>query len=140
MLTDVVTTGPRDEDSTVLQMIVRRARSGPTESDTLMADGGYASAANSKAAALMGIDLVAPPRANTRRGKLSIEAFAIDFGRQVAKCPQGHESVAWREMGRGIQIRFDAKICAACPRRAECRLPRRLRSRILARSYSATIP
>jgi transposase len=120
VITDVVVTDPRAEDSTMLQLIVRRARSGTPTATTLIADGGYASAQNSKASALMGIDLIAPPRANTRQGKLSIEEFEIDFERQVAICPQGHESVRWQEREREMRICFDSKVCAACPRRSEC--------------------
>jgi hypothetical protein len=120
-ITDVLVTDPRVEDSTVTQQIAERARSGPSEADTLIADGGYASGANTAALAGMQMDLVAPPRANTRKGgKLSIEEFTIDFGRQVAICPEGHESVRWRERQRDIHIRFDTAVCRACPRRSQC--------------------
>lgn len=121
VITDVLVTDPRVEDSTMTEQIAERARSGPSEADTLIADGGYASGANSVAVARMQMDLVAPPRPNTRKSeKLSIEEFSIDFARQVAICPEGHESVWWRERQRDIQIRFDTAVCAACPRRSEC--------------------
>lgn len=121
VITDVLVTDPRVEDSTVTQQIAERARSGPSEADTLIADGGYASAANTAAVARMQMDLVAPPRANTRKdGKLSIEEFSLDFERQVAICPEGHESLWWRERKRDIQIRFDTAVCAVCPRRSQC--------------------
>jgi hypothetical protein len=120
-ITDVLVTDPRVEDSTVTQQIAERARSGPSEADTLIADGGYASAANTAAVAGMQIDLVAPPRPNTRKGgKLSIEEFTIDFARRVAICPEGHESVWWQERQRDIHIRFDTAVCRACPRRSQC--------------------
>lgn len=121
VITDVLVTDPRVEDSTVTQQIAERARSGPAGADTLIADGGYASAANSAAVAGMQMDLVAPPRPNTRKSeKLSIEEFSIDFDRQVAICPEGHESLWWRERERDIQIRFDTAVCASCPRRSQC--------------------
>jgi hypothetical protein len=119
-VTDVVVTGPRAEDSTMLSEIAQRSRFGLSEADTLIADGGYASARNSRELAGMGLDLISPPRGNHRRGKLPLGDFSLDFERQVAVCPEGHESVLWSPKGRMIYIRFPAATCARCPRRSEC--------------------
>ncbi len=82
-VTDLRVTEPGREDSTVLNEIAERARSGTPEADTLIADGGYASAQNSVDAAQMGIDLVAPPRQDTSRGGIPASEFDIDFKRPV---------------------------------------------------------
>lgn len=119
-VTDVVVTGPRAEDSTMLSDIAQRSRFGMSEADTLIADGGYASARNSRELAEMGLDLISPPRGNHRRGQIPLSDFKIDFERQVAVCPEGHESVVWSPRGRMIYIRFPAETCARCPRRREC--------------------
>jgi transposase len=119
-VTDVMVTDPRQEDSTVLKQIAERARSGTSEADTLLADSGYASAQNSVEAAGMGIDLVAPPRRNTSRNCIPASEFAIDFERQVVRCPEGHESTVWSVGKRRVRVRFRASDCAACGRREEC--------------------
>jgi transposase len=127
-VTDLRVTEPGREDSTVLKDIAERARSGPAEADTLIADGGYASAQNSVDAARIGLDLVAPPRQDTSRAGIPASEFAIDFERQVARCPEGHESATWSESKRGIQIRFRASTCNACARWGECTESRKGRS------------
>jgi transposase len=135
LVTDVLSTDPRAEDSTVLEQIAWRARSGTPEVDTLIADGGYASAHNSRAAAQIGVDLIAPPRSNNRKGWLPLEAFELDWERQVAICPQGHQSILWRERQRDLQIRFDTATCAACRRRRECTSSRQGRTLAPSREY-----
>lgn len=119
-VTDAMVTGPRAEDSTMLSDIAQRSRFGMSEAETLIADGGYASARNSRELAGMGLELISPPRGNNRRGKLPLTDFSIDFEQQVAVCPEGHESVVWSPRGRMIYIRFAAETCAKCPRRSEC--------------------
>ena len=120
LVTEVQVTDPRREDSTVLPEIVERVRSGTPEVDTIIADAGYASAANSEQAAEQGIDLVTPPRRNTNPGLLAAEAFDLDFEGQVARCPEGHESRVWSVGKKELRIRFPAATCAACPRRSAC--------------------
>jgi len=134
-VTDVVVTDPRAEDSTVLPEIAQRARFTMPEADTLMADQGYASARNSREAAELGLELIAPPRASNRRGKIPISEFDIDFERQVARCPEGHESVVWSPAGRAINIRLCERDCTACPRRAECTDSRQGRTIAPSREY-----
>jgi transposase len=136
VIVDVVVTDPRVADSTMIETITERARAAVPEADTLVADNGYASAANTKTAAGNGFDLVAPPRPNTRKpGKFPIEAFSIDFEREVAICPEGHESVRWAVRERDIQIRFDTATCARCPRRSECTDSTRGRTLAPSREY-----
>jgi transposase len=127
-VTDVMVSGPGQEDSTLLKKVAQRARSGTPEVDTLLADSGYASAQNSVDAAGMGIDLLAPPRRNTRRDCIPATEFEIDLERQVARCPEGRESSVWSVGKRGIQVRFRASDCNTCRRREECTQSRKGRS------------
>lgn len=132
---DALVTDPRVEDSTVTVEIMERACFIVPAADTLLADGGYASAANSREAQRLGYDLVSPPREGNSRGLLPVTAFTIDFERRVATCPEGHASRGWYEAGRGIEIRFRAKSCAACGRRAECTTSKSGRSLHISRDY-----
>jgi transposase len=132
---DALVTGPNRNDSTMLSKLAWRSRLRMPEADTLLADTGYASAANSRQAAEMGFDLIAPPRFSNRLGKIPLSEFTLDFERQVATCPEGHESLWWRERDRDLQIRFDMKVCAACPRRAECTDSTRARTLAPSREY-----
>jgi transposase len=76
------------------------------------------------------IDVVGPPFGSYsrqwREGKGDdLQAFAIDWEAQQARCPQGHSSVHWRP-GHDVsgdpvmRIRFDRATCRACPARPAC--------------------
>jgi len=119
-IVDVVTTDPRVEDSTQTADLAQRAKQQLPEAETLVADGGYASAANTEKAAEAGLDLVTRPRPNTRKGQFPADLFELDFARRIARCPGGHESAYWRAHGRELTIRFRARDCAACPLRTQC--------------------
>ena len=59
------------------------------------------------------------------QGSYSIDAFAIDWENQRARCPQGQLSTTWRpgkDMwgGDAIQITFGHATCRRCPRRSAC--------------------
>jgi transposase len=116
---DVLTTGPRVPDAVLLPEIMERLRFRFPAVETILADSGYASAANSKQAAALGLDLISPPRLDNTKGILPASAFAFDFERQVATCPAGQKSVGWR-VGRKLHIKFSRPVCRACPRRGEC--------------------
>lgn len=120
VITDVHTTDPRREDSTVLPELLQRVESRTPQVDTVIADGGYASGENSARAAESGVDLVTPPRGGNHRGRLPAEAFDIDFDSRQARCPAGYLSTIWQEREDRIFIRFPADRCRACPRRSEC--------------------
>ena len=116
---DVIVTGPRVPDANMLPEIANRVAEVLPDADVLLADGGYASAANSLHAAGAGLDLVSPPRQETHRGTIPAGEFVLDFERQVARCPEGHGSNRWR-VGKRLYIKFPRSVCAACPRRSEC--------------------
>jgi hypothetical protein len=132
----VAPTDPRVEDSTVTEELVQAAKFAVPEADTMLADGGYASATNTRLAAAAGVDLVSPPRGNTHRGGgFPPEAFELDFDRHVARCPGGCESSYWRLQGREITIRFRAGDCKACALKSQCTRSRHRRSLGLSRDY-----
>jgi IS5 family transposase len=119
-VTDVIVTAPGIEDSTMTQEIAGRLGAATPEADTLIADGGYASGKNSRELREDGIDLVSPPRPNSRRGQIPLTEFEIDVERGVATCPEGHESVVWSEGEKSFSIRFARATCNACARKSEC--------------------
>ena len=72
---------------------------------------------------------------NNSQGIFPATAFELDVERQVARCPQGHESNPWR-VGKRTYIKFPRRVCAACPRRAECTSsPREPRTLTLSPDY-----
>lgn len=119
-LVDAMTTDPRVDDSTVLEQLAQRAKFIIPDAEQLLADGGYASATNTKRAATAGLDLICPPRGQNSKGLLPIWEFDIDFETETAICPEGHASCMWSVNKRRIQIRFPKSACDSCPRRAEC--------------------
>ncbi|MGU3422386.1 hypothetical protein ACLBYB_28810 [Methylobacterium sp. D54C] len=58
-------------------------------------------------------------------GAFTIEDFHLDWDRQIATCPAGHDSRSWHpnyNLGRTvIQIRFAAQHCQACSLAASAR-------------------
>lgn len=65
------------------------------------------------------------------KGAFNIEDFHIDWDRQIATCPAGHDSRSWHpnyNLGRTvIRIRFAAQHCQACSLKPRCtRSQRRL--------------
>ena len=87
-----------------------------------------------------GIDLVGPGRADVSwqarvEGAYDRYRFEIDWDRKRVICPQGKESILWREgpdqYGPRVLISFDPDDCRKCPARSLCARakvqPRRLR-------------
>jgi len=134
-VTELLVTDPRIEDSTVTEQLAQRSRFIMPQAEMLIADGGYASAANSKAVAALGLELISPPRADNSGKQIPASEFEFDFRRQVARCPEGHSSVYWKPSGREIRIRFDAATCRACPRWGQCTSSKRGRYLGVSRHY-----
>lgn len=103
----------------------------------LYADSGYASAANTAAAArLHGITLVTPLLGNYSRqarenAGYAQAAFTLDYSARTAVCPQGNTSKRWTETAlRGkpaVIVQFDPADCRPCPARAQCTTSRSAR-------------
>jgi len=136
-IVDVETTGPRVPDVHMLPELAERMKFIAPQVDTMLADGGYASAANTQYAADLGQDLVTPPRMDNTRGIFPARAFTYDFERRVATCPAGHESRYWytTQSRARIRIRFRASDCAACPRHAQCTTSCGARTLTLSRDF-----
>ena len=134
-IVDVVPTDPRVDDSTMTQELVQRAKRAVPEADTMLADGGYASATNTRLAAAAGMDLASRPRGGNRQDKFPPEAFEFDFEREVARCPGGCESRYWRPREREITIRFRASDCRTCPLRDHCTTSKHGRSLGISKDY-----
>jgi transposase len=79
------------------------------------------------------IDLVGPQRRNLTWQSMSDGAFdaadfAVDWDRQVVRCPESQESVSWktysspsRARGRPlVHARFHPAVCRPCPSRPRC--------------------
>jgi hypothetical protein len=138
-IVDVAPTDPRAYDSTLTDELVQRAKFAVPEADTMLADGGYASATNTRLAAAAGVDLVSPPRDHNYRGYFPPEAFEFDFERQVARCPNGCESKPWRLQGREIKLRFRVADCRACPLREQCTRSKSGRSMGISKDYQQLV-
>jgi len=77
-----------------------------------------------------GVELLGPTRRDQRwqaRAKegFGMAAFVIDWERQRATCPQGRESIQWKERvdvrgNDSIYIRFAKADCGPCPCRVQC--------------------
>ncbi len=97
-----------------------------------LADAGYISAAHIVAARERHrIDLVGPARPDQSwqkqvEGAFHASDFAVDWDRQVVRCPEGRESVIWGEYkdkvsGRlTIKVGFSTADCRPCPSRSRC--------------------
>jgi transposase len=92
-------------------------------------DSGYVSAGLLVSSRLRGVTLLGPLLADVspqaRAGGYTIEAFAIDWDRRQATCPQGAASSKWaplrqRDGKEAISVRFAAATCRACPARDKC--------------------
>jgi hypothetical protein len=110
-----------------------------------LVDSAYVSADHLIAAqASHAIDLVGPGRRNLSwqakaAEAFSLDDFAVDWDRRIARCPEGKESAGWAEGAkhRGqrptIRVQFRAADCRACASRHRCtRIRSRYAGRVLA--------
>jgi hypothetical protein len=90
--------------------------------EALLGDSHYGSEENLEAAALRGVEVIAPamPPKGSQQGKLTLEDFELDDRGHVARCPGGRAPQATSEGKDRIQASFDPTACAACPLRASC--------------------
>ena len=93
-------------------------------------DTGYMSSHVLVTSQALGVDLVGPVRTDRspqhQAGEgFDLPHFQIDWDAQAMTCPQGHQSIQWREQlgKRGlscIRVAFDKKDCLPCPVRSKC--------------------
>jgi transposase len=88
------------------------------------------------------VRLMSPMRADSSRqartnSPYARDAFTIDFDRQRATCPQGHQSATWNpghQDGQDvITISFPFGACIVCPARSECTRSQQRRRQITVR-------
>ena len=115
-----------------------------------LVDAAYIDAVGLVAAARShGVELIGPvPKDNQwqarNEGAFTIEAFQLDWDRQVAVCPAGHSSRSWcpdHNLGRTVmRIRFATRGCKACPLKPRCtRSKRRLLTPRSREKYEALV-
>ncbi len=114
-------------DSPELPKIQARLQAQGTVPGEQYVDQGYVSGKRIADSRRQGIDLVGRPLGDTQgpEGFRQV-AFRIDETAREAICPAGQVSVVWseRQAGEGepagIEVRFDAKTCRACPSFGSC--------------------
>lgn len=141
LITDVTTTlAPTADYDVVPSIQANLARRQVTPGEQIV-DAGYVSADHLLSSrAEHGIELLGPVggepswQATTATGFAAAQ-FVLDWEAQQAWCPQGQQSVGWRERNdrhghASVRITFSQPGCAACGCRAQCtrsaKLPRSL--------------
>jgi transposase len=131
LITQVMTTPATTQDSVMGPAIQQDLADRDLLPGTHLLDSGYVDADILVTAQTPHqIDVVGPPFGSYsrqwREGKgYNLQAVAIDWEAQQARCPQGHSSVHWRP-GHDvsgdpvIRIRFDGSTCRACPTHKAC--------------------
>jgi len=87
--------------------------------EEVLADTAYGSDENCVAAAELGVAVVAPVMAKAS-AKISLVDFTIAASGEVTACPAGAAPTDGKIRGEEHKFGFDAAVCGACPRRAEC--------------------
>jgi len=131
-------------DSTELAAAIARVKENTGQLPAqVVADGGYASAANIKELGQQGVDFIAPVTDSLKQlkqrgidAKFSREAFTYDAGRNCYTCPAGQtlRSKGKDKRGKRTLLRYRAQTtaCAACPFKPQC-CPQTTRGRSLSR-------
>lgn len=127
LIVDLEPTGALDNDAPELPAVQARLQAQDLVPSEQQVDQGYMSGANLVDSAALGITLMGTPLEDTQGPAGFRQAdFAIDEVAQQATCPAGETSTLWSvrtaEAGRppGIQVRFEAASCAACPHFGRC--------------------
>lgn len=133
IITDVQTTPAPVADGDATPIIHQTLKEKDLLPETQFVDTGYLDAellAQSKRN--YGVDLFGPTRQD-HRGKarakhgFGAQDFEIDWEREKAICPEGHESIGWAPLvdnrgGDVIRIKFSARDCGPCRSRELCTL------------------
>ncbi|WP_404294770.1 IS1182 family transposase (plasmid) [Microvirga sp. RSM25] len=97
--------------------------------DTHLADAGYVAADQLVASRKKGVTLLGPaPKDDqwqARSGEgFTVQDFLLDWEREVATCPAGHQSKSWApdyHQGRtAFKVRFSTTDCRPCPLKTQC--------------------
>jgi transposase len=131
VITQVHTTTATVPDSAATSVILADMAARAVLPSQLVLDGGYVDSGQVvEAQQRYGLDLLGPvPLDNSWQTRtaagFSTGDFSLDWAAQTARCPQGHQSVGWREShdqhgSAVIRVRFADRDCRACPCRAQC--------------------
>jgi transposase len=97
--------------------------------DTHLADAGYVAADQLVASQKKGVTLLGPAPKDyqwqARSGEgFTVQDFLLDWDREVATCPAGHQSKSWSpdyHQGRtAFKVRFSTTDCRPCPLKTQC--------------------
>jgi transposase len=131
LITQVMTTPATTQDSVMGPTIQQDLADRHLLPGTHLLDSGYVDADLLVTAQTQHqIDVIGPPFGSYSRQRregrgYDLQAFAIEWEAQQARCPRGQTSVHWRP-GHNvsgdpvIRIRFDGATCRACPTRQAC--------------------
>lgn len=127
LIVDVEVTDATIGDNDQLPEIQERLAEREMQPGEQLVDQSYMSGPNLARSAKEGIDLVGRPEQDHGAPEGYRQAdFQIDEEKKVAICPAGHQSKVWSEKPVGddqrcrIAIRFEAKVCQACPAFGVC--------------------
>jgi len=140
--TDV--TNAANDAAQLVPMVTAAQEQQPEATPTILADGGYANAAQLSAAQRCGYDVVTPPPSAWSDTSKPYHAahFRHDPERQVVVCPQGRElplhHVRQKSVGP-VEVYRSAKVCKGCPVRALCTQDRHGRSIDIQPGHAAVV-
>lgn len=130
LITQVTTTAATVPDSTVTETIQEDLIARSLSPDTHWADSGYVNTDNLLSSQQHNIDLLGPTRADSSwqarmEGGYDQTQFTIDWENMVATCPEGHQSMFWKDgkssWGRpNIHFLFSRPLCFQCSARENC--------------------
>jgi IS5 family transposase len=136
LITHVETTPAPVVDRDALEDIHEALEAKGLLPDTHLADAGYVAADQLVASRKKGVTLLGPAPKDyqwqARSGEgFTVQDFILDWDREVATCPAGHQSKSWGpdyHQGRtALKVRFSTSDCRPCPLKRQCtRSARRL--------------
>jgi transposase len=97
--------------------------------DIHLADAGYVAADQLVASRKKGVMLLGPAPKDyqwqARSGEgFTVQDFILDWDREVATCPAGHESKSWgpdyHQRRTALKVRFSTSDCRPCPLKTQC--------------------
>ena len=130
LITHVTTTEATVTDSQMTPAIQADLVARGLAPQTHWVDAGYVNTDNLLNSQEQGIDLLGPAREDSSwqariEGGYDQTQFIIDWETMTATCPQGEQSISWKEVksswGRpNIHFHFSRPLCFQCPAREKC--------------------
>jgi transposase len=130
LITQVTTTEATVPDSNMTEAIQEDLITHDLSPETHWVDAGYVNTDNLLSSQKKGIDLLGPARGDSSwqarmEGGYDQTQFIIDWENMVATCPEGHQSMFWKEgkssWGRpNIHFLFSRPLCFQCSAREKC--------------------